>query len=270
VFEHFDKRNAIIIGGISLLTLGITYRIYESSTYPRNPREFISSGQADQRIRAAKERLNKDPDDLDGLRSLALAYYQKGPDYYVDALNALEKAQRLGIVDNHLFYYAGVMYESIGLTSYAIPEYQRFLRHYPNDYEVSLRLANAYFRERKLDAAIGQYTHIVKFWASDSTALLNRAIAYGEKREWDKALNDFMVLERKVGVNFPPQAYYQRALVWKQKNELAEAEKDLRKELARSPQYLPALQLLHDLLVKKGSASEVKDLDTRIRSLAKR
>ena len=57
-------------------------------------------------------------------------------------MNALEKARSLGATSESLFYYAGVMYEALGLPDYAVNELSKYLRHYPDDYDTQMRLAN--------------------------------------------------------------------------------------------------------------------------------
>ena len=52
------------------------------------------------------------------------------------SINALEKARSLGANSESLFYYAGVMYEALGLPDYAANELSKYLRHHPEDYEI--------------------------------------------------------------------------------------------------------------------------------------
>ncbi|HOW28726.1 MAG TPA: tetratricopeptide repeat protein [Elusimicrobiota bacterium] len=183
-----------IVAGLSIL---LTYRLYwvsGSNPFPRKPEDFKSAPKIFSHIDQLKMITLKDPKNMAVWTDLAVDYFQLGPDHYVEALEALERAKEAGSLDSRLFYYAGIMYESKGFPDYARPEYERFLQHYPHDSEVRMRLANLYYRLNDLDAALENYEQLYEDNPLDPLLSLNLALTYRDKQRPEDALNVLMNL----------------------------------------------------------------------------
>jgi tetratricopeptide (TPR) repeat protein len=156
--------------------------------FPRESSEFQAPDALEKTKADAEALVQKEPENMSGWVDLAVTAFQRGPDSYVEGLEALERARDLGALDDRLFYYAGVMYESKGLLDYARPEYERFLRHHPGDLETRLRLGNLYYRTDELDKAIEQYEKVLQAKPLDPLVAFNLAVAYKDKERWSDGL----------------------------------------------------------------------------------
>lgn len=106
-----------------------------------------------------------------------------GPEHYADSLNTFNTAWKAGAFDKRIFYYSGILYEDLSLFEEALKQYERFLRHEPNDREIRLRLARLLFRMDKWDDTIVQYENFTRKNPRDFTAMLNLGLAYEKKYE---------------------------------------------------------------------------------------
>lgn len=129
------------------------------------------------------------PDDISAHVDLVLACYEGGPTEYVKGLEYLEHARDLGALDERLFYYAGVMYETEGLSEYAVPEYERYLRRHPEDLETRLRLANLFYKMGELDKSIEAYRFVLAQKPNDLLVSYNLAFVFREKKSWAEGLS---------------------------------------------------------------------------------
>src|SRR6266513_4248807 len=98
-----------------MLIIGWTLHSYPNfeTHFPATTRPSLSLAEADREISSVKAYLTTHPDDFNAYVALAMDYFQKGPDSYVEAMNALDKARAYGATDEHLFFYAGVMYDTL-------------------------------------------------------------------------------------------------------------------------------------------------------------
>ncbi|MBP9127358.1 MAG: tetratricopeptide repeat protein [Elusimicrobia bacterium] len=162
--------------------------------FPRQPSEFRSALVLAADKEAALSALSVRADDTQALLNLAIIYFEEGAP--VKALESLERARDLGVLDERLFYYAGVLYEAQGLPDYAVVEYEKFLRHRPDDLETRLRLANTLYRLDEVDRSIEHYRLVLKSRPGDPLVSYNLAMAYRDKKNWADglaALNPFLV-----------------------------------------------------------------------------
>lgn len=154
--------------------------------FPRQPSEFRSPSTLATDKKAVLAALSVRADDPQALLNLAIIYFEEGTP--VKALESLERARDVGVLDERLFYYAGVLYESQGLPDYAVVEYEKFLRHQPNDLETRLRLANTLYRIDEVDRSIEQYRLVLKSRPGDPLVSYNLAVAYRDKKNWADGL----------------------------------------------------------------------------------
>src|SRR3989344_4499912 len=127
-------RIGLVIAGVAALSFLFSYRHQNASLFfPRDPSDFSSQRNLGRIVEQVQRELEKDPENIQALIRMGITHYQMGKEHYLDALNELEHARELGAVDPRIFYYLGVMYQEVGLYSYAIPELERFLRNFPED-----------------------------------------------------------------------------------------------------------------------------------------
>lgn len=259
---------ALAVGGLTII--GLTFSFYPrfNATQPLS-RLKLSPGEADRQIEAAKSFIADHPEDINAHIALAMAYYQKGPEGYVDALNALDKARALGATSERLFYYAGVMYQHLGLLDYAANEYSKYLRHHPKDYETMIRLANVHFQQKHLDQAETLYKEAIASWPKDATAWFNYAIVHKERGRYDEALRCLKEAEA-IGGQLPVGGLYQMGEIHRLMGDNDQASAFFQKELDHESEYIPALEGLDGLFRAKGDFKSSREIRKRISEIKKK
>jgi|GEM_PF-1737335 tetratricopeptide (TPR) repeat protein len=258
----------LIAAGIAAISLSFYFYPVILHSGSRSVHARMSGGEADRQIEEAKKRLASTPDDLDALTALAIASYEKGPDYYVDALNALEKARSLGALNDSLFFYAGVMYGALGLPDYAINEFSKYKRHHPKDYETNLRLANLEFQQRRLDEAVNDYRQALQLWPKDATLWFNYALVAKEKGDYKQAIEALDRVSKYAG-GLPEGGFYEEGEVYRLQGNEDKALQDYRHELELHPDYIPALEAMDVVLRHKGDLKQSQEIRKRIMGLKK-
>jgi predicted Zn-dependent protease len=257
---------SLIAGGV--LLAGITLRSTRSFE-PLNgqpTQDRLSPREAESAISSTKSYLDSNPEDYNAWSRLAIAYFYKGPDAYADGINALEKARALGATSESLFYYAGVMYEALGLPDYASNELSKYLRHHPDDYETEVRLANLLFEQKKTDDAYKLYQILVKKWRNDATLWFNYAIVSKEKGDLDGALVSLNKV-KELAKELPEGGLYQEGEIQRLKGSDDLAIPLYTQELALHPQYLPALTALEAAQRRKSMWKDARETRQRIAAL---
>jgi tetratricopeptide (TPR) repeat protein len=257
---------SLIIGGV--LLAGLTLRSYRSFDAPAgNPNQNrLSPREADSAISSIKSYLNSNPEDFNAWSRLAIAYYSKGPDSYAEGLNALERARSLGATSESLFYYAGVMYEALGLPDYATHELAKYLRHHPDDYETQIRLANLLAQQKKYDEACKLYQRLSAQYTNDPTLWFNFAIVSKEKGDLDGAIACFNKVIQ-LSKQLPEGGLFQEGEIARLKGSDDQAITFYQQELNSHPQYLPALIALEAAQRRKSLWKEARETQKRITDL---
>ncbi len=250
--------------------LTLTWRSYRflDPRISRSTLESISVSNADRHIEASKSELTAHPDDYRLWTNLALSYYAKGASFYDEALNALDKARSLGENNEQLFYYAGVMFDTLGLPDYAMLELAKYLRHYPDDYETRVRLANLYFRQKHSDEAISLYKSIVKEWPKDPTVWLNYAVVNKDKGHYAVAL-DAIAQVKKYVKTMPVGGFYQEGEIYRLQNQSDKAAESYRAELELRPDSISSLEALYVIARQRGDRKQSVELRQKINALKK-
>lgn len=258
----------IAAGGILLIAL--TFRGYELPVALKGTpgRSKFSPAEADRRLLAAQSRLKNDPNDFNVWGQMAIAYFEKGPDSYVDALNALEKARSLGATSDEFFYYAGVMYDALGLPDYAAHELAKYFRRHPHDYEARARLANAYFHGRRYDEALELYQQAIRHRPKDSTVWFNYAIVSKEKGNLDEAQAALSQTKVLAGV-LPVGGLFQEGEIARLKGSEEKAIALYQQELAAYPDFMPAWTALEAAQRRAKQWKEARNTRQRIEELKK-
>lgn len=257
---------AIIAGGV--LAAALTFRAYRGldAVSGRPEQNRLSPGQARSVISSAKAYLSSNPEDFNAWTQLAIAYYNLGPESYPDAMNALEKARSLGATSESLYYYAGVMYEALGLPDYAVNELSKYLRREPDDYETQMRLANLLVQEKKYDDASKLYQALAKSGSSDPTLWYNFAVANKEKGDLDAAVACFKKLHQLMK-ELPEGGLYQEGEVMRLKGSVDQAIALYQQEISLHPSYLPALTALEATQKHQGLFKEARETRKKIAAL---
>lgn len=257
----------IVLGGMGLVfSAGKIYKRFEFSNTTFSP-VSLSPTEAKSRAESAKNHVQSYPEDFNAYSQLAIAYFYMGPNYYADALNALDRARDLGATSESLFYYAGIMYDVMGLPEYAVNELEKFHRHSPGDYETSIRLANLYWRTKRTDQVMVLYKQLIDRWPNDPTIWFNYAIIQKEKSQLDDALQSLAKVMKLSSGQLPEGGQYLQGEIARLKGQEDQAMGFYQQEISRNPQYLPALESLEALHRRKGQLKEAQVLRKTIAAL---
>lgn len=258
----FRRDVALVAAG---LVLGAVFSRGCHSSYQGSSDKPIetSSYQADRRVEQAKSRLQTHPEDLDALADMAIGYYLKGPEHFADGVNALEKARALGSTDERLFFYAGLMYEALGLFDYAANDFGRYLRHHPDDYESLVRLGNILFKLKKYDEARALYRQALSEWPKDPTVWFNYAVVLVGKGEAEEAENA-LARTKKIAGDLPEGGRFVEGEIARLRAQDDNAMTRYEEELSIHPSYVPALEALEVVQKKKGLVKEARNTHKRL------
>ncbi len=251
-----------------MLLVGVTLKSYRSFSVPTGPPQYhkLTAKEAEGTIRSIQSFLETHPEDFKAWARLAIAYYYKGPEFYGDGLNALEKARSLGATSEILFYYAGLMYEALGLPEYAYHELSKYLRHFPDDFETRVRLANVLAKQGKTEEAYKQYGLLTEKWPKDATLWYNFGVVSKERGDLDGALSCFLKA-KELSKTLPEGGIFQQGEVMRLKGSLDEAMAFYQQELALHPQHMPSLLALEALQKKKSLWKEARETRKKINDL---
>jgi tetratricopeptide (TPR) repeat protein len=166
---------------------------------PRRHVDFPAPPQVATQISAAQERLKVNPQDIVALVELGTLKFEKGPDAYVEAISDLEEARDLGALDPRIFYCLGIMYQEEGLFPFALTEYKRFLRHYPEDKEVRMLMAKLYYKMGLFQEAVNEYDRLKFQDPSDPMIEENLGVSLWGGKLVDRAVTSFVQLKTQGG-----------------------------------------------------------------------
>ena len=168
-----------------------------SVRFSRTPQRRVSwpsSSRIDAALAAAQGRLAADPQDLSALVEVGVLHFARGAPNYPDAVNELEEARRLGALDSRIFYCLGVMYQELGLYTFSMQEYQRYLRNHPDDREVRLLAAKLYYRQGDFNSAIKEYERLRFHDPGDLLVAENLGLSFWQAKLADRAAECFSQL----------------------------------------------------------------------------
>ena len=181
------------------LLFGALWFVLRAKPLPRRRVDFPAPPQLNSQISTAQDRLKANPQDISALVELGTLLFEKGKDSYVDAISDLEEARDLGALDPRIFYCLGIMYQDEGLYPFALTEYQRFLRHYPEDKEIRLLAAKLYYRMGLFPEAVGEYERLKFTSPADPLVEENLGLSLWGAKLMDRALGSFDQLKTYGG-----------------------------------------------------------------------
>ena len=181
------------------LLFGALWFVLRAKPLPRRRVDFPAPPQLNAQISSAQDRLKANPQDISALVELGTLLFEKGNDSYVEAISDLEEARDLGALDPRIFYCLGIMYQEEGLYPFALTEYQRFLRHYPEDKEIRLLEAKLYYRMGLFSEAVGEYERLKFTSPADPLVEENLGLSLWGAKLMDRALGSFDQLKTYGG-----------------------------------------------------------------------
>ena len=203
-----SARAVAISAAVSVVVLFASLALMLRSTpLPRRHADFPAPPQVASQITAAQERLKANPQDISALVELGTLKFEKGRDSYVEAIGDLEEARDLGALDPRIFYCLGIMYQEEGLYPFALTEYKRFLRHYPEDKEVRMLTAKLYYRMGLFNEAVGEYERLKFQDPADPLIEENLGLSLWGGKLVDRASGSFAQL-KLVGGDYARRAEF--------------------------------------------------------------
>lgn len=181
------------------LLFGALWLTLRAAPLPRRNAGFPAPPRLDARIASAQDRLKADPQDVAALVELGTLLFEKGRNFYIDAIGDLEEARDLGALDARIFYCLGIMYQEEGLYPFALTEYQRFLRLYPEDKEVRLLAAKLDYRMGFFPEAVGEYERLKFMSPADPLVEENLGLSLWGAKLMDRASGSFGQLKAYGG-----------------------------------------------------------------------
>lgn len=190
---------------------GVMYVVLQDAgSFSHSKIEFPPLPQVNAAIAAAQERLKVNPQDITTLVELGTLHFEKGKEFYPDAINELEEARELGALDPRIFYCLGIMYQEVGLYSFALEEYKRYLRHYPDDKETRMLEAKLLYRQKNYPEAVSEYERLKFHYPNDILIEENLGLSLWAAKEVDRAVESFTQLESMGGGSGPSRGVLSR------------------------------------------------------------
>lgn len=192
----------------------------------------LSPPHLDASIAEAQEILKGNPEDLRALTRLGILYFQKGPESYPQAINELEDARSLGALDPRIFYYLGLMYQNLGFYPFAIEQYQRYLRNFPQDKDIREREAKLLYQAGRYAEASSEYQRLNFSFSKDPVIEENLGLSLWKLKDSDRAADIFRKLEASAPQTAKRDQFYL--------GEIAFDKKDYEKALGHFLKSVPA------------------------------
>jgi tetratricopeptide (TPR) repeat protein len=200
---RFGRLSALspLVLAAALLAVVLVFRFIakRSASFSRASLRPVSMAKIDSAILSVQQRLKEDPQDVAALVEVGILHFEKGRDAYPEAINELEQARELGALDGRLFYALGTMYQEVGLYPFAIQEYKRFLRHYPEDKEVRMLEAKLLYQQGNYADAIAEYERLKYLRPKDAMIEENLGLSLWAAKFYDRAELSFERLAAMKG-----------------------------------------------------------------------
>jgi tetratricopeptide (TPR) repeat protein len=188
-----DSRLVVGFVGVAFLSFlgALLLMLSDKGSYNKRRIEFPPLPQLNAAIVAAQEKLKVNPQDIGTLVELGTLHFEKGKEFYPDAINELEDARELGALDPRIFYCLGIMYQEVGLYQFALDEYRKFLRHYPDDKEIRMLTAKLLYRQGGFAEAVREYERLRYHHPGDPLIEENLGLSLWQDKQLDRAVDSF-------------------------------------------------------------------------------
>ena len=240
-----------------------------STPYARRTISFPPAPKLNAALAAAQERLKANPQDIAALVEAGTLHFEQGKEHYVDAINELEEARELGALDPRIFYCLGIMYQEVGLYSFALDEYRRFLRHYPDDKEIRLLSAKLLYKQGSYREAVADYERLKFRHPGDSLIEENFGLSLWGAKEVDRAIESFNLL-RGMGPEQARRAEFYLGQIFYDRGDAAASLEHLLKAEGRPASAIPGIEIdrlqaaLAAAYQKLGQLTEAKNAWERV------
>lgn len=185
-----------LVAMLGLVSLAALYwGLREDAPVPRRKADFPPPPQIDAALAAAENRLKENTQDIPALVQLGILHFQKGKEFYTDAINELEEARDLGALDSRIFYCLGIMYQETGLYPFAMEEYKRYLRNHSGDKEVRMLLAKLLYQQGQFVEAVSEYERLKFSFPKDALIEENLGLSLWGAKLTDRAMESFNQLK---------------------------------------------------------------------------
>jgi tetratricopeptide (TPR) repeat protein len=212
-----SKAAVIVVLAAGAVFVGVMYLLLQDAgSFSRRRIEFPPLPQLNTAIAAAQERLKTNPQDITTLVELGTLHFEKGKEFYPDAINELEEARELGALDPRIFYCLGIMYQEVGLYSFALEEYKRFLRHYPDDKEIRMLEAKLLYKQGNFPDAINEFERLKFQYPGDTLIEENLGLSLWAAKSADRAAESFNQLRSAGGDQGRRAEYYLGQIAFEQ------------------------------------------------------
>ncbi len=232
-----------LVAGLAVLGARmLSSRVPGKGNFPRKSVELAPAA-LEAQLKAAVDRLDADPEDLHALGEAGTLHFLKGEETYRTAINELETARKLGALEPRIFYYLGVMYQEAGLLNFAIDNYERFIRNFPDDREARLLLGKLLYQTGRYEDAAVQYQSLKNPKAGvDPVVEENLGLSLLALKRFDEAARSFdAILARPA---FEPRARFYLGQVAFEQNRFAQAHEHFARATAaaQAPEGLPGVE----------------------------
>ncbi|MFA5779319.1 MAG: tetratricopeptide repeat protein [Elusimicrobiota bacterium] len=250
----------LIIASSVFLTFHKKEEFLKSST------QYLPVEKLNKIIINARARIEENPEDIFSYIEGGVALYQKGRDYYPEAVNLMQKAIKLGAADIRIFFYLAIMYDELNLSEKAFSYYEKFLRNRPQDFYMRLRYGNLFFHLNMYQSASEQYETALSIEPKNQTAMINLALSYKARDMYDEALEKFK-LAQTVNPVLPPEILIKIAETYLIKKDFISAETYYKKVIEKKPNSAPALFGLGETYLNMNKKPEAKNCFQKVLSI---
>lgn len=233
----------------------------DKSTAVLRARLLVRTNRQADALNAFAALYQKHPFDADVLLSLALLELDMGQEKQAEKhlQTLINRHQKL----NQAHYYIGRLYFSKNLYPKALPHFKQVKEQGREYLPAQAHIVDILYSQKGIDMAL---EHLHKVQTSNPKAQADLLMLEAEILIREKQLNKAMAVYNQ-GVSTYPQnedMLYSRALLAIQKNNIQQAEEDLKRILARQPNDARALNTLgYTLLISTKRLDEAKELITK-------
>jgi len=150
---------------------------------------YIARGELDKAIDYLKNALRLSYDFMEARLNLATAYGKKF--YTEDALKQFDIALEMDSDNGKIYYYRGLLFDSIEEHALARRDIRLAIIHDPNSPLTHLKMGELYVAEKKMDEAAREFEEVVRLEPRIAQAHANLATIFAQKGEVEKALVHF-------------------------------------------------------------------------------
>lgn len=249
-----------------IIASSVFLTFYKKEKFLKSSTQYLPVEKLNKIIINARARIEENPEDIFSYIESGIALYQKGRDYYPEAVNLMQKALKLGAVDIRVFFYLAIMYDELNLTDKAFNYYEKFLRNRPQDFYMRLRYGNLFFRLNRYEFASEQYAAAMSIEPKNQTTLINLALSYKARDMYDEALEKFKFAET-VNPVLSPEILIKIAETYSIKKDFISAETYYKKVIEKKPNSSAALLGLGKTYLNMNRKPEAKNCFQKVLSI---